>query len=54
MRKTFCSEAVTLSGLLDKLVTRKTKSQLEAYRFQPPPPSSREQRGVGHGVINWS
>ena len=36
------------------LVTRKTKPWLEAWNFQPYPAFSREGRGAGNGINNWS
>lgn len=44
----FCSNEATLSRVL---VTRKTKLWLQAWNFQPQPPSSREGRGLEKELI---
>lgn len=44
----FCSNEATLCRVL---VTRKTKLWLQAWNFQPQPPSSREGRGLEKELI---
>lgn len=51
----FCSNWVGF-GMAPGLwvVTRKTTSWLEAWKFQLHPPFSREEKGAENGVNNWS
>ena len=54
-RSVFCSNEVTLGRLLDEGWSPERSSHNQRLGvFSPTPPSSREERGAGNGVNDWS